>query len=513
MYLADTLSRAFLKDTTRSQAEAEIESVHMMDYVSVPISDMTHSLIQAATAEDSTMQTVKEYIAKGWPDQRSDVKLEARPFFHVHDELAYDNDNGLIFKGQRIVIPRSQRQRIREKLHHSHQGIQSTLRRARDSVYWPNMTTDITDYVSKCEICNSYQTQQQKEPLLNHEVPQRPWQKIGVDLLTVEDKDYLCTVDYYSDYFEVDHLPYKKDCKAITKRLKHHFSSHGIPDTVFTDNGPPFNSKDFKNFATEYEFNHKTSSPEYAQSNGKAESAVKIAKKILLRTKKSNGDLDLALLEWRNTPTEGLGSSPAQRLFGRRTKSLLPTSHKLLKPQIQTNVKRMKAQKQETQKKQYDKHAKPISPLKDGETVRMKPTHNSRNKQWTKAKVKEKVDIRSYNVITEDGREYRRNRKHLKSTQEAFTPRNDSLNTNVTGQSSDQQATKTSTNDTQRNANRSDHNRNITQPMNAHSERTDELRQQSTPTVDTTQTGQTTVVRRSSRKRQEPKYMQDYVKR
>ena len=59
----------------------------------------------------------------------------------------------------------------------------------------------------------------------------------------------------------------------------------------------------------------------------------------------------------------------------------------------------------------------------------MKPKHSCTDKRWTKAKVQEQVDIRSYSVIREDGREYRCNRKHLKSIKEAFTPHKDAKNT------------------------------------------------------------------------------------
>ena len=199
-------------------------------------------------------------------------------------------------------------------------GIQSTLRRARDTVYWPGMTHELTDYISNCETCNTYQAVQTKEPLINHPIPSHPWEKIGVDFFTLDSKDYLCTVDYYSDYFEIDSLPHKKDAKTTVKRLKRHFSTHGIPAFIYSDNGPPFNSHEFANFANDYEFQQVTSSPEYPQSNGKVESAVKIAKTLLRKNADSNGDVYQALLAWRNTPTEGMGSSPAQRFFGRRTR-------------------------------------------------------------------------------------------------------------------------------------------------------------------------------------------------
>ena len=91
-------------------------------------------------------------------------------------------------------------------LHSSHQGIESTLRRARETIYWPNMKSDIKDFTSKCEACASYSTRQQKETLISHDVPDRPWAKISTDLFDLDHKSYMVTVDYFSGFFEIDSL-------------------------------------------------------------------------------------------------------------------------------------------------------------------------------------------------------------------------------------------------------------------------------------------------------------------
>ena len=114
-----------------------------------------------------------------------------------------------------------------------------------------------------------------------------------------------------------------KTASEVVKMLKVHFARHGIPDYVMSDNGPPFQSGTFEDFATEYGFERVTSSPGYAQSNGKVENAVKTAKQLMKKASESKNDLYLALLDWRNTPTETLNSSPAQRLFGRRDEDAL----------------------------------------------------------------------------------------------------------------------------------------------------------------------------------------------
>ena len=152
------------------------------------------------------------------------------------------------------------------------------------------MTAALKDYLSKCEICAAFQNEQTKEPLINHELPNRPWEKIGIDFMTVDGQDYLTTVDYYSDYFELDRMT-SKDASAVINRLKRHFSRHGVPIIVQSDNGPPFHSSAFTCFANEYNFTTSTSSPEYPHSNGKVESAVKIAKKLVRTTNKDHKDI------------------------------------------------------------------------------------------------------------------------------------------------------------------------------------------------------------------------------
>ena len=86
-----------------------------------------------------------------------------------------------------------------------------------------------------------------------------------------------------------------------------------------SNDGPPFNSDEFQQFVANYDMEHVTSSPHYPQSNGKVENAIKTAKSLLKKCKAARSDIYLALLEWRNTPSEGLQSSPAQRMFGHQT--------------------------------------------------------------------------------------------------------------------------------------------------------------------------------------------------
>ena len=433
MYLADTLSRAYLEEPNRdvkretvlgierSEVETELESIKMVDYLAV--SSERLSQLKQATESDNELCVLKGIIKTGWPETKEELPKSIRIYHTFRDELT--TQDGIVFKGERIVVPHSIRNNMLSRIHNGHVGIQGCMRRAKETLYWPKMSSDIENYVRNCETCNVYQNEQQKEPLMPHDAPNRPWEKLGVDLFEYRNKNFLVTVDYYSNYFEVDRL-YSTTAKDVILKLKSQFARHGIPDIIMSDNGPQFSAKDFRDFAKTYEFTHVTSSPGYPQSNGKAENAVKTAKRIMKKAARSGEDPHLSLLAWRNTPTEGMNSSPVQRLYGRRTKTLLPTSQKLLKPKLATNVKRKLTLCKDKQKAYYDRSARHQRDLNNGEIVRIRPFGNTN--EWRKAVVENKVNLRSYNVKTEDGSTYRRNRRHLRiSTEKGINIDNSSL--------------------------------------------------------------------------------------
>jgi transposase InsO family protein len=120
---------------------------------------------------------------------------------------------------------------------------------------------------------------QRREPLTSSPLPERPWNRVGVDILDFKGKTFLVAMDYYSRYIEVMDLS-KAISSLVIVKLKSIFARWGIPLEVVSDNGPQFSSESFSNFRKSYGFKHTTSSPYYPQSNGLAESAVKIAKNI-----------------------------------------------------------------------------------------------------------------------------------------------------------------------------------------------------------------------------------------
>ena len=144
----------------------------------------------------------------------------------------------------------------------------------------------------------------------------------------------MITVDYYSQFFEVDFLKDDLTSTNIISKLKAHIARYGIPEKIISDNGPQLVSKEFQHFCSTYTIQHETISPGNSKSNGQSEAAVKIAKNLMKKCNLNSEDPYIALLNYRNTPQEGIDYSPAQRLMGRKTKTLLPTNPILLNPEI-----------------------------------------------------------------------------------------------------------------------------------------------------------------------------------
>ena len=267
------------------------------------------------------------------------------------------------------------------------------------------MSKDIETEVQRCATCQKYKKKQQKETLISHEVPEKPYTKVGADLFTLFNKDYLLVVDYTSKDFEVSILS-DTTSMTVVHHMKHIFSRHGKPDILFSDNGPQFTAKCFKTFTKEWEIKHLTSSPTYPQSNGLVERTVQTVKNLIKKARDSHQDPYLSILNYRTTPKAD-GKSPAEILMGRKLTTLLPQNDA-------TKTVQNKVEHKNKQNCYYNMHAKDMEELKKGDFVRYR---DNATKTWEPAQIVEKLDYRSYVIQTTTGT-YRRNRRSLMKTTE-----------------------------------------------------------------------------------------------
>ena len=158
MFVADTLSRAYLQGQSnhipstngcesinllQSVFERELEFVNLCQHL--PISEARRGEIQVATEQDECLQEVKQLVMRGWPQSKTQVPRTVAPYFPWRDEIGVQN--GVLFRGERIIVPGAIRQKIMTALHSSHIGINGCLRRARELFYWPGMNDHVKTFI------------------------------------------------------------------------------------------------------------------------------------------------------------------------------------------------------------------------------------------------------------------------------------------------------------------------------------------------------------------------------
>ena len=154
--------------------------------------------LRRETRNDSELQNLLKVIDDGWPGRQRDLHTQLRSFGAYRDELVADN--GIVLKGNRIVMPASLHAETMAKLHESHQGIEKMCLRARSCVFGNGINRYIEVVVRKCATCQEVQRAQPREPLKPHETPSRAWQIVGTDLFVINRETYLLVSDYYSKF-------------------------------------------------------------------------------------------------------------------------------------------------------------------------------------------------------------------------------------------------------------------------------------------------------------------------
>ena len=193
MLIADTLSRSYLNKEPPSTVEREIAEDTVVSISTIiadaPVSNSRLDKIRTECARDEEMQLLRKHIHNGFPPDDSKLSGNLRQFRALASEL-YEQ-NGLILYNNRIVIPAGMRKDILFRIHEGHLGMDKCKALARAAVFWPGINRDIENTVARCPTCNTYRNHQASEPMIAHPVPQKTYQKVGVDIFTLHGKDYL----------------------------------------------------------------------------------------------------------------------------------------------------------------------------------------------------------------------------------------------------------------------------------------------------------------------------------
>ena len=129
LVLSDTLSRLNPKPGDTIQLQKTIHSIKW--------SEAKMEQLRNETAEDPELGLLLNVVTNGWPEKASDLPKSLRGYWSFKDFIAVED--GILIKGQWIMIPESLQEDILQKLHSSHQGIEKTRHKARTCVYQPQL--------------------------------------------------------------------------------------------------------------------------------------------------------------------------------------------------------------------------------------------------------------------------------------------------------------------------------------------------------------------------------------
>lgn len=223
---------------------------------------------------------------------------------------------------------------------------------ARSYVWWPKLDKEVEDTVKACEICQEHRNAPAPAPLHPWDWPDKPWSRIHVDYAgPFMGKMFFVLIDAHSKWMDV--YPVNSATSATTiECLRTSFSNHGLPELLVSDNRTCFVSREFKEFLSRNGIRHVTSAPYHASSNGLAERAVQIFKRMIRKSKDGTltEKVSRVLFCYRVTPQTTTGLSPAELLLGRKLRCTLDLIH----PDLNRKV----LKKQEQQSRDHDTKAK-----------------------------------------------------------------------------------------------------------------------------------------------------------
>ena len=367
--------------------------VNRVDYGYIPDA-VTLSVLQFETKQDKTLVKLTEDIKVG----KLRPELE-KSYKNIFAELSVLD--GVVLREERLLIPESVRADILALSHEGHPGMVSMLQQLRESVWWPGITKDVEEYAKTCEVgCAAASARNTPPTMVIRETPDKPWQHCSADYKgPIGGKYYLhVLIDNYSRFPEVK-MTKSTSMDKLYPVLDEVFGVHGVPETITHDNGPPYNSSEWRKYSRECGFKSLRCSPEHPEGNGIAERfmgvLVKIIHAAMAEGKDPRIEVQRRLLNYRNTPHPSTSVSPASLMFNRKIRTKIPAVIKPSQAEHHVKAREKDAQTRLVRKQNRDKRrrAKDIE-YKLGDKVLM---------SQKKSTVKPPFDPKPYTVIKVKG--------------------------------------------------------------------------------------------------------------
>lgn len=366
------------------------------------INEEVNLLCESSVQQISTFNlNFKTLQAETNKDQHLSMLVQNLQTNCVEDNM-FTLNNGIVFRGQRVVIPNSLQSSVLRELHQTHIGISKMKQLARRYVYWKSIDKDIEHLVRECEACVNVKSSPPKAQLHTWEEPEHNWQRIHIDYAGIfQEHFYLVVMDAKSKWAEIGLTPFSPTSKSTIELLLDLFSRHGYPDVIVSDNATIFTSDEFQSFCTNAGIFQKLIAPGHPATNGLAERNVQTLKNRLKAMKDDPRPIRQKVREilfrYRATPLAN-GKTPSEQYLNRQIRIQLDA----LKPpmiQIRNSTDRRKARQ-----------------LSEGDRVQARYYANNKN-LWKLGTVTKKFGHLHYQVKLDDGYIFKRHIDQLRLTE------------------------------------------------------------------------------------------------
>lgn len=267
-------------------------------------------------------QVVDAIESGKWPEH-------LRKFQAVSEDLS--TRDGLLTKLGCIVIPEQLRRKTLEVAHNGHPLTAKMKSILRERVWWPGMAADVEEWVKSCKICAIHGRPERPTPMKRKFAPKAVWETVAIDFNGPYARfggiSILVIIDYRSRFAIA--RPVKSTSFENTKRiLDDVFSKEGFPKAVKSDNGPPFNGEEYKQYCSDRGIQTVFSTPFFPQQNGLVENFMKVVNKAMSTASSTgssfNDELQAAVVAHNSAAHTVTKMAPEEVMYGRKIHRGLP---------------------------------------------------------------------------------------------------------------------------------------------------------------------------------------------
>ena len=350
--------------------------------------------IRSAMDDDKFLSMVKDFTLTKWPESFSKKKHpELISYYDIRHELSVVN--GCLLKDVQVIIPKQLQKEVLQLLHHAHLGTVKMKQLARKHCWWPQMDKDIISMVNSCQACASQASMPVKD-FKSWPEPDHVWSRVHMDFAgPIWNSKWFVLIDAKSKFPFVADMKDNTTASALRNVLEQAFDWLGPPETLVSDNGPPFNSQEMVEFYRKYGIQHITTAPYHPASNGLAERFVRSFKEGMIKEQEAGKNKDMALRNvlrsYRWTP---------------HTTTDIPPADMLLQRPVRTDLVRLKNEVIEQQQIQ--------TKYSVGETVWAMQFQLNKRPRWQAATVKRNIGSMIYEVQLINGQMWKRHQNQLR---------------------------------------------------------------------------------------------------